>query len=124
MKTKKRILGIERDLQYDSQTGLLETHGLDFPARVLNMGIRISRLLSLPPPRGQGLRGWERATCLTDRQLEILQLVAGGVDRKGIARQVFVSETTVNRKMRNIFNRLGVNDAAHAVAEAHRRRLL
>ena len=66
----------------------------------------------------------ERAKCLTDRQLEILQLVAAGVDRRGIARQVFISETTVNREMRNIFNRLGVNDAAHAVAEAHRRRLL
>ena len=66
----------------------------------------------------------QRAQYLTDRQLEILQLVAAGVDRRGIAQQVFISETTVNREMRNTFNRLGVNDAAHAVAEANRRRLL
>ena len=61
---------------------------------------------------------------LTSRQLDILKLVADGNRYKDIGSRLFVSETTVNREMRNIFNRLGVNDATHAVAEAYRKRLL
>lgn len=61
---------------------------------------------------------------LTPRQLDILKLVADGNRYKDIGSRLFVSETTVNREMRNIFNRLGVNDATHAVAEAYRKRLL
>ena len=61
---------------------------------------------------------------LTTRQVDILKLVATGVRYKDIATRLFISETTVNREMRNIFDRLGVNDATHAVSEAYQMRLL
>ena len=61
---------------------------------------------------------------LSSRQLEILKRVASGSNYRGIAGDLFVSETTVNREMRNIFDQLGVNDAAHAVSEAYERGIL
>ncbi|MEE9325266.1 MAG: response regulator transcription factor [Dehalococcoidia bacterium] len=61
---------------------------------------------------------------LTPRQVAILKLVASGTKYKEIASELFISETTVNREMRNIYNRLGVNDAAHAVSEAYKKRLI
>ncbi len=61
-----------------------------------------------------------RESLLTPRQVEILKMVAEGTRYAEVATKLFVSETTVNREMRNIFNRLGVNDAAHAVSEAYK----
>ncbi len=70
------------------------------------------------------LRKAHRESLLTQCQVEILKLVATGVKYGEIASKLFISETTVNREMRNIFNQLGVNDAAHAVSEAHKRNIL
>lgn len=70
------------------------------------------------------LRRSNRRLLLTDRQVEILQLMGSGVRYKDIATDLFVSETTVNREARAIFDVLGVNDAAHAVSEAHKRGFL
>ncbi len=70
------------------------------------------------------LRKDHQESLLTPRQVEILKLVASGTRYKEIASKLFISETTVNREMRNIFDRLGVNDAAHAVSEAYTKRLM
>ncbi len=61
---------------------------------------------------------------LSDRQVEIVRLVAGGTRYREIANQLFISETTVNREMRNTFNQLGVNDAVHAVSDAYKKGIL
>lgn len=58
------------------------------------------------------------------RQKELLRLVAEGCSTKGMAARLFISEATVKREFQNIFNGLGVNDRAHAVAEAYRRKLI
>lgn len=65
-----------------------------------------------------------RESYLSERQSEILRLVASGVPARGIARQLFVSESTVKRELRHIFEKLGVRNQAHAVAEALRRKLI
>ena len=70
------------------------------------------------------LKKAQRGTLLTSRQMDVLRLVATGTRYRNIADSLSLSETSVNREMRNIFDRLGVNDAAHAVSEAHKRRLL
>ena len=69
------------------------------------------------------LRRAQQERLLTQRQMDVLKLVAAGTRYKEIASTVSLSETSVNREMRNIFDRLGVNDAAHAVSEAHQRGL-
>ena len=61
---------------------------------------------------------------LSSRQREALGLVANGVPSKEIAARLSVSQATLTRELRHIFNLLGVDDRAHAVAEAYRRNLL
>ena len=61
---------------------------------------------------------------LSNRQLEILQMVANGLSSKVMQAQLFISEATLKREFRNIFNLLGVSDRAQAVAEAYRKNLI
>lgn len=70
------------------------------------------------------LRRAHRETLLTQRQTDILTLVAAGTRYREIASSLALSETSVNREMRNIFDTLGVNDAAHAVSEAYKKNIL
>jgi DNA-binding NarL/FixJ family response regulator len=70
------------------------------------------------------LRKGNSGSQLTPRQLEVLKLVAEGNRYKRIAENLFVSERTVHREMQSIFDRLSVNDAAHAVSEAYRQRII
>ena len=61
---------------------------------------------------------------LTEREIDLLRLVAEGHTNKEIASQLFVSSDTVNGHLDNIYRRLGVSDRAHAVAVALRGGLL
>lgn len=55
---------------------------------------------------------------LSPRQQEVLRHVSEGLTSKEIASRLNVSGTTLNREFRSIFELLGVNDRAHAIAEA------
>ncbi len=70
------------------------------------------------------LKKTQHESILSTRQVEILKMVSEGTRYAEIAIRLFISEATVNREMRNIFNRLGVNDAAHAVSEGYKKRLI
>jgi two-component system NarL family response regulator len=61
---------------------------------------------------------------LSPRQQEVLRHVSDGLTSKEIASRLNVSATTVKREFRSIFEALGVNDRAHAIAEAYRRSLI
>jgi ATP/maltotriose-dependent transcriptional regulator MalT len=61
---------------------------------------------------------------LTNRELEVLRLVATGLNNQDIAERLFVSEHTVHRHVANIFTKLSVSSRAAAVAQAARRGLL
>jgi DNA-binding NarL/FixJ family response regulator len=61
---------------------------------------------------------------LSDRELEVLTLVARGASNNDAAAQLFISEATVKTHLRHIFEKLGANDRASAVAEAYNRGLL
>jgi DNA-binding NarL/FixJ family response regulator len=58
---------------------------------------------------------------LTRRELEVLARVADGERNKEIASDLRISEETVEVHLRNIFNKLGVNDRTSAVRVASRR---
>jgi len=45
-----------------------------------------------------------------------VRLVAEGLTNKEIARRLFVSENTVKSHVTSLFNKLGVDSRAHAVA--------
>jgi ATP/maltotriose-dependent transcriptional regulator MalT len=61
---------------------------------------------------------------LTDRELEVLGLVAEGLSSKVIGKQLFISVSTVNYHLTSIFNKLGVDTRAQAVAVAAQRGIL
>ena len=55
---------------------------------------------------------------LSERECEVLQLVANGATNKEIAAQLFISENTVNYHMKNILAKLHLRNRAQAVAYA------
>lgn len=61
---------------------------------------------------------------LTDRELEILRLMATGVRVTEVAGEMCLSVKTVKNHLTNIYAKLGVRSAAQAVAEAYRRDLV
>lgn len=61
---------------------------------------------------------------LEEVDLEILRALTEGVSNHDIARRLFMSDSTVKRRIRRIFDYLGVNRRPEAVAEAVRRRLV
>jgi DNA-binding NarL/FixJ family response regulator len=61
----------------------------------------------------------DRAHGLTDRELEVLLLVAQGKSNKEIARVLFVSERTIDRHVSNIFTKIDVHTRAAATAFAY-----
>ncbi|GAA0944462.1 response regulator transcription factor [Actinocorallia libanotica] len=61
---------------------------------------------------------------LTDRQLDILAELARGLSNREIARELFLSEATVKTHLGRIYDKLGVDTRAGAVAVAKEQRLL
>jgi DNA-binding NarL/FixJ family response regulator len=61
---------------------------------------------------------------LTQRELEVLQLVARGTTNREAARRLFISEASVKAHLLHVYTKLGVNDRAAAVAAAYERGLL
>ena len=61
---------------------------------------------------------------LTDRELEVLRLVARGSSNREIARDLFISENTVKNHVRNILEKLQLHSRMEAVMYAVREKLL
>jgi DNA-binding NarL/FixJ family response regulator len=61
---------------------------------------------------------------LTNRELDVLQLIRDGHRNKQIADRLGIAETTVNFHIKNLVDKLGANDRTHAVTIAIRRGLL
>jgi len=64
------------------------------------------------------------AAGLSERELEVLRLVAAGLNNQDIAERLFLSDHTIHRHVANIFSKLSVSSRAAAVAQAARRGLL
>ncbi|MDG4787938.1 response regulator transcription factor [Micromonospora sp. WMMD1102] len=58
---------------------------------------------------------------LSQRELEVLELIAQGSTNREAARQLFISEATVKTHLLHVYAKLGVNDRAAAVATAFSR---
>jgi DNA-binding NarL/FixJ family response regulator len=61
---------------------------------------------------------------LTDREMEVLTLVAQGLNNRDIARKLFISENTVKNHVRNILEKLHLHSRMEAVVYAVREKLL
>lgn len=65
-----------------------------------------------------------RAVTITDRERDVLRLVAAGHTNKAIAAELAISERTVERHLGNIFTKLAVSNRAAATARAYDHGLL
>jgi len=70
------------------------------------------------------LAGGGRDRSLSEREREVLALVARGTANRAIAEQLFVSEATVKTHLVHIYDKLGVPDRAAAVAAGYERGIL
>ena len=96
---------------------LLRGPGSDFTDRDVG-------LLSLVRPHLARLRArWERTprpAQLTERELEVLELVAQGLTNRQVAARLFISTGTVRTHLEHVYEKLGVRTRAGAVAAAFR----
>lgn len=69
-------------------------------------------------------RNMPKSGGLSNRELEVLQLIAGGKTNKYIASKLYISERTVERHVSNIFNKLNVSSRSAATAYAFKNQLL
>jgi len=70
------------------------------------------------------LRSQDDSPILTDREHEILKLVAAGKSLPEIAKELYLGVTTVKTHAQHLYAKLGVSDRAAAVAEAMRHGLI
>jgi ATP/maltotriose-dependent transcriptional regulator MalT len=68
--------------------------------------------------------GAARDAGLTAREIEVLRLVAEGLNNQAIGERLYLSEHTVHRHVANILTKLSVSSRAAAVAQAARRGVL
>lgn len=64
------------------------------------------------------------STTITEREVEVLELLSRGLGNKEMARELFVSEATVKSHLSHIYTKLGVDTRAGAVAAAIDQRII
>ncbi|AJE87692.1 LuxR family two component transcriptional regulator [Streptomyces albus] len=60
---------------------------------------------------------------LSERELQVLRLIADGATNREAAAALFISQATVKTHLIHVYEKLGVKDRAAAVSEAHKRHL-
>src|SRR5262245_29879233 len=78
-------------------------------AAVIRQFVAAEEPISAPPPPPPMPRERERSP-LSQREREIVALVAQGFKNKEMAEKMFISEQTVKNHLHNIFDKLGVSD--------------
>jgi ATP/maltotriose-dependent transcriptional regulator MalT len=85
----------------------------------LNADALLARVAESSTPRAR-----QPAGPLSERELQVLHLLAAGKTNRAIAEELFISEKTVARHVSNIFDKIGVSSRAAATAWAYERKLI
>ena len=78
----------------------------------------------IPPEIALEIAEHQSDDALTEREIEVLRLVAEGSANKLVADRLCITEETVKAHMRHILSKLGVNDRTHAVTIALKRGII
>lgn len=103
----------EAEQLIDAVTALANGDGLLSPEvtrRVIERSVRSPETSSATAPELE---------LLTDRELEVLHLVAAGLSNSEIAGTLFVGEATVKTHVSNLLTKLGIRDRIHVVIFAY-----
>ena len=78
----------------------------------------------IPPEIAAELADHATDDQLTEREMDVVRLIAAGNGNKQIADQLSIGEATVKSHVTNILSKLGANDRAHAVTIALKRGII
>jgi two-component system, NarL family, nitrate/nitrite response regulator NarL len=116
------FLSGDRTEPYDRVAGLL-LGADDYIVKPFDEGELLARVRSAlrhsAAPHENGSEGDPAAEALTNREREVLKLLARGLTQAEIAEQLFISPKTVAGHIQRILEKLGVHSRAQAVALAH-----
>jgi len=93
-----------------------------YARKLLNI-VTSERKTAALPIEGSGLAD-EMIEPLTDRELDVLRLIADGLKYKEIAGRLFISTNTVRTYVKGIYGKLNVNNRSKAIALAHQYKLI
>ena len=79
---------------------------------------------SVPVTTPVAVASWPLADSLTDREAEVLRLVAKARSNAEIARELYIGEATVKTHVSNVLQKLGARDRVHAAVLAHQHGLI
>ncbi|NLK43491.1 MAG: response regulator transcription factor [Tissierellia bacterium] len=135
IKSKVIILTIHEDREYVLKTIKLGANGYmlkDSSANSLIEGIRrvakgenyiqssVADLVSASSDHTSVDKSIEQINSLTNREYEVLILIAEGLNNKDIAERLYISEKTVKNHVSNIFKKLDLNDRVQAAIFAYK----
>ena len=82
---------------------------------------RILELLPMPTAVASAVEPGDQSQALTEREQQILRLVADGLSNREIAEQLFLSRYTVESHVKRIYRKLAVSSRISAVSVARAR---
>ena len=88
------------------------------------MSSRIARQVITAFKEGKGILSQEKDFDLSDREVEVLNLLAEGYNYQEIAENLYISVDTVRHHIRNIYKKLHVHSQSEAVAKAIRKNII
>jgi DNA-binding NarL/FixJ family response regulator len=91
------------------------------PDELLARVNRVATRVGIVPRRASKRSPVEK---LTERELQVLSMLAEGMNQKEIARELVLSQKTVATHLQRVLSKLDVHSRAQAVAVAHRYRLV
>jgi DNA-binding NarL/FixJ family response regulator len=101
---------------------MVETYSRSNTAQQSETGEHLTSLL--PKNKANATPDSPSAAGLTNREIEILRLIAAGATNREVADSLVISEGTVKNHLSNIFGRLGLRDRTQAVMYAREHGLL
>lgn len=109
------------EYQYLVRSHATETYVVIVALAFMSLGIWVGLRLVRPAPATRGFSANSQAQAslgISERELEVLQLLAAGQSNKEIANRLAVSPNTIKTHVSHLFGKLGVRRRTAAIGRA------